>query len=60
VDGTAFVVKKVNDFSEVILPKHFKHRNFASFVRQLNMYDFHKTRQDNNEFKHKYFMRGYK
>jgi hypothetical protein len=61
-DGTAFVVRRVNEFSEVILPKYFKHSNFASFVRQLNMYDFHKTRNDNNEneFKHKYFIRGYK
>eukprot|EP01017_Pseudomicrothorax_dubius_P011467 TRINITY_DN1428_c0_g1_i7.p1 TRINITY_DN1428_c0_g1~~TRINITY_DN1428_c0_g1_i7.p1 ORF type:complete len:404 (-),score=88.39 TRINITY_DN1428_c0_g1_i7:613-1824(-) len=61
-DGSAFVVKKVNEFSEKILPKYFKHNNFASFVRQLNMYDFHKTRHENNEneFKHKLFRRGHK
>lgn len=34
-DGTAFTVKKVNEFSEQILPKSFKHSNFASFVRQV-------------------------
>jgi heat shock transcription factor 1 len=56
-DGTAFIVKKVNEFSEHVLPKYFKHSNFASFVRQLNMYDFHKNRIENNEneFKHRLF-----
>jgi hypothetical protein len=43
-DGTTFIVKDTNEFSRTILPKHFKHCNFASFVRQLNKYDFHKVR----------------
>ncbi|KAG2204412.1 hypothetical protein INT47_005203 [Mucor saturninus] len=43
-DGTTFIVKDTNEFSKSILPKHFKHSNFASFVRQLNKYDFHKVR----------------
>lgn len=53
-NGEGFVVKKVKEFSERILPLHFRHNNYSSFVRQvqtnimqLNMYDFHKMRQDN-------------
>lgn len=42
--GDTFVVKDPNEFARHILPKHFKHSNFASFVRQLNKYDFHKLR----------------
>eukprot|EP01083_Nonionella_stella_P281449 957628_1 len=42
----AFVVKKQNAFCQEILPKYFKHNKFTSFVRQLNMYQFHKLRDE--------------
>ena len=42
----AFVVHDQNLFCQEILPKFFKHNKFTSFVRQLNMYQFHKLRDE--------------
>ena len=60
VNGDTIVVRKSDLFAKHILPKYFKHSNFQSFVRQLNMYDFRKTQQDpnHNEFMHANFKRG--
>ncbi|KAI9257616.1 HSF-type DNA-binding-domain-containing protein [Sporodiniella umbellata] len=41
-DGKSFLVEKHEEFAKTILPRFYKHNTFASFVRQLNMYDFHK------------------
>jgi hypothetical protein len=43
VDGRTIVIKKIDVFAANVLPKFFKHSNFQSFVRQLHIYDFHKT-----------------
>ncbi|KAI0306261.1 HSF-type DNA-binding-domain-containing protein [Multifurca ochricompacta] len=50
-NGDCFVVKDMNEFTKSILPRMFKHSNFASFVRQLNKYDFHKVKNtDDSQF----------
>ncbi|UZJ54634.1 hypothetical protein CBS101457_003954 [Exobasidium rhododendri] len=66
--GTVFSVANPAEFSKVVLPNWFKHSNWQSFVRQLNMYGFHKVNHTYQgtpeeeiqvwEFKHPSFRRG--
>lgn len=70
-DGNTFQVFHTEEFMKNILPKYFKHNRFASFVRQLNMYGWHKVQDINNgilkddksieenwKFENPYFKRG--
>lgn len=70
--GDSFIVLDEDEFAKTLIPELYKHNNYASFVRQLNMYGFHKKvgLSDNSmrssEKKHKspseyynpYFKRG--
>ncbi|XP_019868517.1 heat shock factor protein isoform X2 [Aethina tumida] len=40
--GTGFVIQNKAYFWYELLPLYYKHNNMSSFVRQLNMYGFHK------------------
>ena len=58
--GTSFLITRIPDFTTLVLPQYFRHKNFSSFVRQLNMYDFHKERDtgDIQVYAHPCFIRG--
>ncbi|KAI8150335.1 HSF-type DNA-binding-domain-containing protein [Fennellomyces sp. T-0311] len=67
-NGEVFRVYNPTAFSKNVLPRYFKHNNWQSFVRQLNMYGFNKVndmihsnlRNENQtwEFRHPHFRRG--
>ena len=67
-EGKSFIIRDQTEFAKSLLPYYYKHSNMASFVRQLNMYDFHKVmnveagglrgERDEVEFAHPFFERG--
>ena len=62
--GDAICVRDPDDFAKNTLPLHFKHSNFASFVRQLHMYGFSKSAplpppsRPLHEFRHRHLLRA--
>ncbi|XP_067002927.2 heat shock factor protein 4 [Anabrus simplex] len=67
--GTSFIIRNQARISRELLPVYYKHNNMASFVRQLNMYGFHKVvsieggglkvDKDEMEFAHSCFLMGH-
>ena len=48
-NGSFIIITNIQALSKKILPKYFNHQNYSSFVRQLNMYNFHKIRTNPNK-----------
>lgn len=53
-DGLSIIISDPIGLTKKVLPKFYNHHNFASFVRQLNMYNFHKIRTDPKSNEQKY------
>jgi len=53
-DGLSVIISDQTNLTKKVLPKFYNHHNYASFVRQLNMYNFHKVRTDPKSNEQKY------
>ena len=58
IEGNGIIIKNKSKLCEIILPKFYKHNNYSSFVRQLNLYGFYKSQgiiKDGEGFEHETF-----
>ena len=58
--GRSFILKDIEKFETIVMPKYFKMSVWKSFRRQLNLYDFTRVTcgPDRGSYYHKSFVRG--
>lgn len=58
--GLAFHITNMKEFCGSVLTNYFRHHKYSSFLRQLNLYGFHKVSKgpDVGSYAHPRFMRG--
>ncbi|KAL3520156.1 hypothetical protein ACH5RR_018305 [Cinchona calisaya] len=57
-NNTSFIIWDQVRFTTELLPKHFRHNNFSSFVYQLNNYGFKKISWEKSEYENPWFQAG--
>lgn len=60
-DGRAFEIHRPDAFEEELIPHYFRHKNMASFRRQLSMYGFKKIKDGgpaHGGYAHTMFVKG--
>ena len=58
IEGTGIIIKNKKTLCQLVLPKFYNHHNYSSFVRQLNLYGFHKIhgiKKEGDGFEHDNF-----
>ena len=61
IEGTGIIIKNKKTLSQLVLPKFYNHHNYSSFVRQLNLYGFHKIqgiKKEGDGFEHDNFKKN--
>ena len=61
IDGTGIIIKNRKTLCQLVLPKFYNHHNYSSFVRQLNLYGFHKIqgiKKEGDGFEHDNFKKN--
>ena len=60
-EGNGVIIRNITKLCKIVLPKFYKHKNYSSFVRQLNLYGFHKSQgilKDGEGFEHDIFSKN--
>ena len=63
LQGNGIIILDIKKFANIVLPKFFIHKNYATFTRQLNIYGFSKNKNKLDEgegYSHEIFNKNIK